>query len=128
MKLGYDEAVSSSLALAARSFRMLSPFSSMRLAPCTKRSSTASAMVGLPMCSCHSSTGTWLVTMVEAQSCRSSTAGRAQVAHGPVVEIGDQLSQGVEPPMAQTGQHPALHDLDGNFNLGLVARPPHPSG
>ena len=25
-------------------------------------------MVGLPMCSCQSSTGTWLVTMVDARS------------------------------------------------------------
>ena len=35
-------------------------------------------------------------------------------------------AQGEEPPMTQTRQHPALHNLDGHFDLGLVARPPHP--
>jgi hypothetical protein len=29
--------------------------------------------------------------------------------------------------MAQTRQHPALHNLDSHFDLSLVARPPHSS-
>ena len=46
VKLAYGAAASSSLALAARSLRMLSPLRSRRCAPCTSLSSTASAMVG----------------------------------------------------------------------------------
>ncbi len=60
-------------------------------------------------------------------------AGGAQVAHRPVVQVGGQLAdravqlgQGEEPPVAQPGQDPALHDLDGNLDLGLVARLAHP--
>ena len=60
-------------------------------------------------------------------------AAGAEMAHGPVVEVGDQLAdravefgQGEEPAVAQPGQHPALHHLDGDLDLGLVARPAHP--
>ena len=59
-------------------------------------------------------------------------AAGAEVAHGPVVEVRDQLAdcavqlgQGVEPAMAEPGQHPALDDLDADFHLGLVARLAH---
>ena len=58
VKLAYEATAPSSLALSARSLRMLSPFRSKRWAPCTSLSSTASAIVGLPMCSCQNSTGT----------------------------------------------------------------------
>ena len=61
------------------------------------------------------------------------TAAGAEVAHGPVVQVGDQLAdravqlrQGVEPAMAQPGQDPALDNLHGDLDLGLVARLAHP--
>ena len=49
----------------AESLRMLSPVIGIRWALWTRRSRMASASVGLPMISCHCSTGTRLVTMVE---------------------------------------------------------------
>src|ERR1700722_10166896 len=55
------------------------------------------------------------------------------MAHGPIVEVGDQLADGAvefgqreERPVSQPRQHPTLHYLDSNFDFGLVARPPHP--
>ncbi len=55
------------------------------------------------------------------------------MAHRPVVQVGGQLAdravqlgQGVEPPVPQPGQHPSLHDLDADLDLGLVARLAHP--
>ena len=59
-------------------------------------------------------------------------AGGAEMAHGPVVQVGDQradrtvqLCQGVEPAMTQPSQNTALDDLDANLDLGLVARLAH---
>jgi len=46
----------------------LSPFSSMRWALWARRSSTATAMVGLPMIPYQASTGSWLVTIVDRDS------------------------------------------------------------
>jgi uncharacterized protein (TIGR02688 family) len=56
----------------ARSLRMDSPRSSRRYAPCTKRSSTASATVGSGSRACQRSTGSWLATRVERRPQRSS--------------------------------------------------------
>ena len=59
-------------------------------------------------------------------------AGRAQMGYGAVIEVGDQLAdravelrQGEELALSQPGQYPTLHDLDGHFDLCLVARPSH---
>lgn len=56
-------------------------------------------------------------------------AAGAEMAHGPVVQIGDQradravqLSQGEEPLVPQPGQDPALDNLDSDLDLGLVTR------
>ena len=52
------------------------------------------------------------------------------MAHGPAVEVSNQLAdrrvqlgQREEPAIAQPGQHPSLHDLDSDFDLGFVSRP-----
>ena len=65
------------------------------------------------------------------QSLEQRSAACAEVAHGPAVEVSDQLpdrgvklGQREEPPVPQTGQHPTLHDLDSDFDLGFVTRPP----
>jgi hypothetical protein len=64
-----------------------------------------------------------------------SAPGRAEMAHRPLVQIGDQLAdravqlrQGEEPAVPQSGQHPALHHLDGDLDLGLVAGFAHAGG
>ena len=53
----------------------------------------------------------------------------APAAHRPIVELIDQLTdrlvqfgQREEPPVAQPRQDPALHHLNADFDLGLVAR------
>src|SRR5213594_4056531 len=51
--------------LPFRFLRMDSPFSSMRWALCTSRSSMLSAMVGSPIWTCQEDTGNWLVSRVE---------------------------------------------------------------
>ncbi len=50
-------------------------------------------------------------------------AARAQVAHRPVVQVGNQLADGAiqlgqrkEPAMPQPGENPTLHHLDGNLD------------
>ena len=63
--LGQDFFSTSRLAFWAVIFRMLSPLITRRCALWTRRSRTASAMVGSAITSCQCSTGTWLVMMVE---------------------------------------------------------------
>ena len=53
----------------------------------------------------------------------------AEVAGLAVVETVEQLAdgfiglgEGEEPAVPEPGEDPALHDLDGDFDLGLVAR------
>ena len=55
--------------------------------------------------------------------------GCAEAAHGAVVQLPDQpgdravqLGKGEKPLVAQPCQDPALHDLDADLHLGLVAR------
>ena len=55
-----------------RGFRAESPFSSRRQGLCARRSGMASANVGPPMTSCHFSTGSPAVEMVELTPWRSS--------------------------------------------------------
>jgi len=56
-------------------------------------------------------------------------SGGAPAAHRPIVEIINQradrlvqLGQREEPPVAQSRQNPALHNLNADFHLGFVAR------
>src|SRR5260370_8110952 len=60
-------------------------------------------------------------------------AAGAETAHLAGVEFNDQhanggieFRQGEETLIAQAGQNPALRDLDGDLNLGLVLLPPRP--
>src|SRR5258708_2318411 len=60
-------------------------------------------------------------------------AAGAETAHLAGVEFNDQhanggieFRQGEETLIAQAGQNPALRDLDGDLNLGLVLWPPRP--
>ena len=60
-------------------------------------------------------------------------AAGAETAHLAGVEFNDQpadsgieFRQGKEALIAQAGQDPALRDLDGDLNLGLVLWPPRP--
>ena len=57
----------------------------------------------------------------------------AEMAHRPGIELDHefadravQFGQREQPAMAQPGQDPALHDLHGHLDLGLVAWPAHP--
>ena len=61
-------------------------------------------------------------------------AAGAETAHLAGVEFDDEAAdggiefrQGKEALIAQAGQDPALRDLDGDLNLGLVLWPPRPS-
>ena len=60
-------------------------------------------------------------------------AADAEMPHRPAIELVEQhpdrrveLGEREEPMVAQAGQDPALDDLDGDLDLGLVARPARP--
>ena len=63
----------------------------------------ASARVGLPIMSCHWSTGTWLVTSVELASKRSSRISRRSRACSGVNASGPQSSQGLRERRLRVG-------------------------